>query len=216
MSGYAALTRPTAINQHGEGFVSLLLTFCPKFKRHVNISRKRGQHGPIRGQGSLNIVDHRLCVDYGIDNPHQFFRFQKPADLALRIIQIAKGSRFGRACFHTGRKFAALEAVQAKIAFIRQTGVRIAVTGAVRAGADAIGASDALVWNNHNQAMGIVPTLILCGYIIPSAQSQLPDKALTIAYERRIWVAGFRFLCRSHSAILSFSVANFSNPKNNT
>lgn len=111
---------------------------------HVNIPWKRGRNSPIQNPGPFMVVNIGLGIDMGSQNPDQLLLFDQPADLTARIIEITKGTAFGRTCDDAGGFLPTVEPMPAEITLVGNSLNRISIPGSVRAGCDTITAADAL------------------------------------------------------------------------
>ena len=104
----------------------------------MNLAWKRRFHRPGKVLGSFCVVDVRFGIHLGVDDANQPSLFDKAADLARGVIEIAEYPGSGGADHHAGRFQTALQAVLAKVALIGNMPEGMAEAGAVGTGWDAI------------------------------------------------------------------------------
>ena len=93
------------------------------------------------------------------DDADQILLVQQKTNIALWVIKITKLSCSGGTGHHAGRLLTPFQSVLAKIAFVCNPALGIAVAGSVRAGRYAIAATDAFDRVNGHQSV----VLFVCG-----------------------------------------------------
>ena len=121
----------------------------------MNLAWKRRFHRPGKVLGSFCVVDVRFGIHLGVDDANQPSLFDKAADLARGVIEIAEYPGSGGADHHAGRFQTALQAVLAKVALIGNLPEGMAEAGAIGAGWNTITTVDAhLRVYEHQSVLG--------------------------------------------------------------
>jgi hypothetical protein len=84
----------------------------------MNIARKCRFPRPRQWSCTLEKIDVRFCVHFGVDHTHQLPFLEKPAHLTRRIIEVSENTGSCRTGDHAGRFEVSLYAMPAKIALI--------------------------------------------------------------------------------------------------